>query len=589
MSESQLDRHGIPPFRRGFFGSGDPVSRIGDGEIGGKARGLVLARDILGSGLPGSPFAGLEIRIPHLVVLATGVFDAFMDRNRLHDLAGSGLSDPEIAQAFQAASLPTEILGDLRVLVEELHLPLAVRSSSLLEDALTRPFAGVYETKMTPNDQPDPSLRFQKLTEAIKFVYASTYFKAATDYVRATREPAGREKMAVILQEVVGSRCDERFYPTLSGVGRSYNFYPGPGAMREDGVVELALGLGKTIVDGGICYAYSPARPKSPPPYGSPAEAMQNTQKTFWAVRMGSPPAFDPIAETEYLVEGDLAHAEYDGTLRYLASTFLPDSGRFAPGTGNPGPRVLNFAPLLVLEEFPLNRAVHALLEAAEERVGKAVEIEFAATFPRDGTDRTARLGFLQVRPMMVSDRPVEVTETELARPDVVLASERVMGNGVVDTIRDVVYVKPSAFEPRFTRTVAEELERVNRPLLDESRPYLLIGFGRWGSSDPWLGIPVRWGQIAGARVIVEATRADMNVEASQGSHFFHNISSFEVSYFTVGHLRRPGVDWDWLESNEVVRETDFVRHVRLPEPLLVKVDGRSGRGAIWRSARTAS
>jgi hypothetical protein len=586
MNERGPDEARIPFFRRGFFGAGDPVSRIGFGEIGGKARGLVLARDILEAGPDPSAFPGLEIRIPHLVVLTTDVFDAFMDRNRLRETAESDLSDAQIAQAFQAASLPTEILGDLRVLVEELHLPLAVRSSSLLEDALARPFAGVYETKMTPNDQPDPSVRFQKLTEAIKFVYASTFFKAAKDYVRAAREPLGKEKMAVILQEVVGSRYDERFYPTLSGVGRSYNFYPGPGAKREDGVVELALGLGKTIVDGGICYAYSPARPKSPPPYGSPAEFMRNTQKSFWAVHLGSPPAFDPIAETEYLAQADLSPAEYDGTLRYLASTFLPDSGRLSPGTGSPGPRVLNFAPLLVLEEYPLNRAIRSLLAAAEEKVGKAVEIEFAMTLPRTGSGKTARLGFLQVRPMMVSDRPVEITDDELARPDLVLASDRVMGNGVVDTIEDVVYVRPGAFEPRHTRTVAGELERMNHPLLDASRSYLLIGFGRWGSSDPWLGIPVRWGQISGARVIVEATRPDMNVEASQGSHFFHNISSFEVSYFTVSHSHAPGIDWDWLEGNEVVRETDFVRHVRLSERLLVKVDGRTGRGAVWRSTR---
>ncbi len=583
MNEQGSDRPVLPAYRRGFFGTGDPVSRIGEGEIGGKARGLLLARDLLRAGDAAS-FRGMEVRIPHFVVLATGVFDAFLERNRLRETAESGLPDEQIAQAFQAASLPTEILGDLRLLVEDLHLPLAVRSSSLLEDALLRPFAGVYETKMTPNNQPDPSLRFQKLTEAIKFVYASTYFKTARDYLRASGEPPGREKMAVLLQEVVGVRCDERFYPSLSGVGRSYNFYPGPGAGREEGVVELALGLGKTIVDGGICWSYSPARPKAPPPVSSPAELMGTTQKTFWAVNMGSPPAFDPIAETEYLVRAGLPEAEYDGTLRYTASTFLPDTGRLSPGTGSPGARVLNFAPLLVLEEYPLNAAVRALLTAAERAAGRAVEMEFAMTLPRAGTSGDARLGLLQIRPMMVSHDPVEIAEAEMDRPDLLLASDKVMGNGSLDTLRDVVYVKPEAFEPRHTRTVAAELDRLNLPLQEAERPYLLIGFGRWGSSDPWLGIPVRWGQIAGAKVIVEATRPDMHVEASQGSHFFHNISGFQVSYFTVSHLRPPGIDWDWLAGNETVAETGFVRHVRLPAPLLVKVDGRTGRGAIWRS-----
>ncbi len=584
MNANGADRPAVPPFRRGFFRSGEPVSRIGDGEIGGKARGLVLARDLLREEFAPTAFPNLEIRVPHLVILATGVFDAFMERNRLRETAAADLPDEQIAQAFQAASLPTEILGDLRVLVEELHLPMAVRSSSLLEDALFRPFAGVYETKMTPNDQPDPNLRFQKLTEAIKFVYASTYFKAAKDYIRATREPVEREKMAVILQEVVGSRYDVRFYPTLSGVGRSYNFYPGPGAARDEGVVELALGLGKTIVDGGLCYSYSPARPQSPPPFASPAEFMRNTQKTFWAVNMGSPPVFNPILETEYLGEAGLTEAEYDGTLRFLCSTYLPDSGRLSPGVGSPGPRVLNFAPLLVLEEYPFNRAIRALLKAAERKVGKAVEIEFAMTFPRTDASRPAQLGFLQVRPMLVSDEPVEITEEELARPDLLLASDKVMGNGIVDTVADVVYVRPRNFEARHTRIIADELERLNLPLLTEARPYLLIGFGRWGSSDSWLGIPVRWGQISGARVIVEATLPEMNVEASQGSHFFHNISSFEVPYFMVSHSRSPGIDWDWLEAKESVAETEFVRHVRLAAPLRVKVDGRTGRGGVWRS-----
>ncbi len=575
----QLD---LPQFDRDLLRSGATLTRIGTGAIGGKAQGLVLARDILEATFGGEEGAGVEVVVPRLIVVATDVFDAFVERNQLGDLAYSDLPDERIAHAFQQADLPEEMLGDLRTLTDGLRVPLAVRSSSLLEDALHRPFAGVYETKMTPNNQAEGSARFRRLVEAVKFVYASTFFRSAKAYRRATGQPADAEKMAVVIQEVVGIQHGDRFYPDLSGVGRSFNYYPSGSARREEGVVQLALGLGKTIVDGGVCWSYSPARPKSPPPFASTADLLANTQTEFWAVNVGKPPPFDPIAETEYLVRGSLADAEYDNTLRHLASTYLADSDRLSPGVGAAGPRIVNFAPLLVLEEYPLNRLLGPLLAACRERVGCDVEIEFAATFPR-GEDASLRLGFLQVRPMAVSDEAVDISDAELAAPNVLLASEQVMGNGSVTGLVDVVYVKPGSFETRHTKAIAQQLEQVNTALADEGRPYLLIGFGRWGSADPWLGIPVTWGQISGARAIVEATRPDMWVEASQGSHFFHNISSFQVSYFAVPHEGGRGIDWEWLDGEPAVLETEHVRWVRTAEPLSVKVDGRTGRGAVWR------
>jgi hypothetical protein len=391
--------------------------------------------------------------------------------------------------------------------------------------------------------------------------------------------------MAVIIQEVVGTHHGERYYPHVSGVCRSYNFYPLGRTRPEDGVVNLALGLGKTIVDGGVTWAYSPARPHAPPPFGSVKELLKNTQTKFWAVNMGRPPEFDPTAEAEYLIEADLTKAEYDGTLDCLASTYDAASDRLSPGMGVRGPRALNFAPLLELKRYPLNDIIRKMLSACERALEGPIEIEFAMTFPPRGGDDRARVGFLQVRPMVVSEERVEITDEELQRADLLTASGRVMGNGVNQSIRDAVYVKPESFDPKHTPQIAAQLEQFNMPLLADERPYLLIGFGRWGSSDPWLGIPAKWGQICGARVIVEATLPNMVVELSQGSHFFHNITSFQVSYFSVDHHRRPGIDWDWLDAQEPVAETDLIRHVRLPDPLLVKVDGRTGRGAIWQRA----
>ncbi|MFC1790960.1 PEP/pyruvate-binding domain-containing protein [Gemmatimonadota bacterium] len=571
---------GILPFDRSFFDSDQVISRIGSGSLGGKAQGLALVRQLLASKFSKGGQGGISVGIPRLVVITTDAFDAFMKRNDLFEVALSDLPDDRLAHAFQEADIPTEILGDLRGLIGGVHTPLAIRSSSLLEDALYRPFAGVYETKMIPNNQPDSNSRFQKLVEAIKFVYASTFFSGAKAYRKVIGESDLNEKMAVMIQEVVGERFGDRFYPHISGVCRSYSYYPTGRSRPEEGVVNLALGLGKTIVDGGVCWSYCPAYPKAPPPFGSVSQMLGETQTRLWAVNMGKPPAYDPVAETEYLTQADLGEAEHDGTLRYLASTYDGASDRLVPGMGREGPRVLDFALLLQYAEFPLNDLVLSLLSVSEEALGTDVEIEFAMTLP-GGPEQRPRLGFLQVRPMVAPGEEVDIEVEELSGPGVIVASDRAMGNGVGDSIRDVVYAKPDAFESRHTRAISAEIEALNRQLVNEARPYLLIGFGRWGSSDPWLGIPVTWSQVTGAKVIVEATLDKMNVEPSQGSHFFHNLSSFQISYFTVRHGRGAGIDWEWLATQAAEAETEFVRHIRLAEPLLVRVDGRSGRGLI--------
>jgi hypothetical protein len=571
----------LPRFERRLFDPPRRIARIGDGSLGGKALGLVAAARVLEEQREAIATAGLDVDVPALVVVATSVFESFLDRNGLRPLLAEEPPDAEIALAFQRATLPTEWLGDLRSLAEEARVPLACRSSSALEDALGRPFAGVYETKMIPGNQPDVAARFKSLVDAIKFVYASTFLQAARDYRRGAGPLPAAEAMAVVIQEVVGRRHGERFYPDISGVARSYSFYPVGPATPEQGVVDLAVGLGKTIVDGGLCWTFSPAHPRIGPPVGSVRQRIDTTQSQLWAVNVGPPPPYDPMAETEYLVQASLADAEADGTLRHTASTYDADSDRLVPGTGRSGPRVLDFAPILSWDELPLVPAVRKLMAACENALGAPVEIEFALSLP---PGRPARFGFLQVRPLLVSHEAVSVGEDLLTGPRAVVASTTALGNGR-QQLQDVVYVDPAGFEARLTPAIALEIESLNRALVETGRPYLLIGFGRWGSSDPWLGVPVRWDQIAGARAIVEATLPQLSPDPSQGSHFFHNLSSFSVLYFTVPHGRGRGIDWAWLEAQEAVARTDHVRHVRVARPLVVEVDGRTRRGVVLRPA----
>ncbi len=568
-------------FDRKFFDSDDDFMTIGGTNIGGKAHGLALIHRLLKAHFESSRFQNFQVTIPRLAILSTEVFDAFMERNQLFEFARSGVADERIAHAFQQAQFPTEYLGDLRALISRVNQPLAVRSSSLLEDALHHPFAGVYGTKMIPNNQPDIASRFRALVEAIKYVYASTFFSSARAYIAGTRCRVEDEKMAVIIQEVVGARYGDRFYPVLSGVARSFNYYPIGKSNPVDGVVNLALGLGKTIVDGGLCWSYCPAFPAIGPPFGSPRDLMKKTQLRFYAVNMGKPPVYDPIRESEYLLQDDLIAAEQDGNLTYLASTYDVGADRIVPGIGAPGARVLNFAPLLIYERLPLNELLRELLKLSQAEFGTDVEIEFAVTVTPKSRP-VARFGFLQVRAQASSTADITVNRSDYIPEDIIVYSETVMGNGESHSIADIIYVRPEHFEAARTPAIAAQLAQLNNALIDADRNYLLIGFGRWGSSDPWLGIPVEWGHISATRVIVEAALPKMNIEMSQGSHFFHNLTSFGVPYFSIAFGQRPpGINWDWLDRQTAVFENDMVRQLRLDKNLLVRVDGRAGKGVI--------
>ena len=575
-SRTPVARAAFTSFGRDFLNPATPLSCIGSGGLGGKAQGLALIRDVLHE-LDATKHAGIHIEIPPLVVVCTDVFDAFMEQNQLLETALSDLPEDRMARAFQKAELPFEALGDLRALIEDVHTPLVIRSSSLLEDTRSHPFAGIYTTKMIPNNQYDSDARFQQLIEAIKLVYASTYFRSAKDYRHALGHGDDSEKMALIIQAVVGNRYHDRFYPELSGVIRSYNYYPMDPARPEDGVVSLALGLGKTIVDGGVSWPYSPAYPKLEPPFGSVEKMLKGTQTQFWAVNMGEPAAYDPTRETEYLLLNDITAAERDASLDHLVSTYSPLSGRLSIGTGFKGPRALTFAPLLVLNQVPLNELVLELLRVCGEALGGPVEIEFAMTFDPH------RFGFLQVRSMLVPTGETDVSPEELSGDEVLIGCDRALGNGTVNDIIDILYVKPESFDLKHTLAIAPELEHFNRKMLEAGRNYLLIVLGRLGTTDPWLGIPIIWSRISAANVVVEATQENARVELSQGSHYFHNIINLGIKYFTVPFTSPYKIDWEWLGQQEVLEESTFVRHVRTKRPLRIKVDGRSSRGVILK------
>ena len=578
--KKEIDKYNIARFDRHFFDSKEKFTYIGSGEIGGKAHGLAYMKDIIHDDVRPLFEPDIIVDIPTLTLITTEMFDMFMEQNKLYDIAYSDMRDDLIAHAFQKAELPAQLSGDLWALISQVHTPLAIRSSSMLEDAMFEPFASVYTTKMIPNNQFDSETRFRKLVEAVKFIYASTFFNDAKNYMQVTKYTTADEKMAVIIQEVVGMRYGDRFYPNISGVVRSYNFYPTGNAKPEDGVADLALGLGKTVVDDGIAWAFSPAHPQTDPPYNSISDLLKQTQTEFWAINMGKPPAYNPIKETEYMFKCNLRDAEYDGTLCFIASTYLPQDDKIVIGIEERGPRIINFAPILKLNRLKLTDLIKTLTKVCEEILGTMVEIEFAMTLDKNHC-KPARFGFLQVRPMVVTHEEVNVSKADMSGDNVLLASDTIVGNGIISDIRDIVYIRPENFDVKYTQHIAEELEKFNNELVELKRQYLLIGFGRWGTSDPQGGIPVKFGQISGAKVIVEATLPDINFPLSQGSHFFHNVTSFKICYFSIYHWGEYKIDWNWLNSQKVVSETKFIRWAKPSKPITVKVDGKNNRGVI--------
>src|SRR5579871_650038 len=507
--------------------------QIGGGSLGGKARGLAFIRHILRQRGINRGFPGIRIGVPPTLVLTTAVFDRFLADNDLLELALHGSDDREIERRFLAASFPIPLLENLLAFLAGVHYPLAVRSSSLLEDSQYQPFSGVYETFMLANRHSDIQVRLEQLLVAIKLVYASTFSQHAKTYVRATPYRLEEENMAVVLQQVVGAAHADRFYPDFSGVVRSRNFYPMPPMKVEDGFAAVALGLGHAVVSGGRCLTFSPRHPRHLVQFSAVEDMLSNSQSEFWALEMSHAAAGKDPASSLREVAFSLDVAERDGTLQAVASTYSPENHAVYDGLSRPGPRVVSFAPILKHGMFPLPQILERLMRLGEEALGRPVEIEFAVRLPRM-PDEPADFGFLQLRPLVVSREGEDIRIDETRAQQLICQSSVVLGHGRISDIYDIVVVDFHRFERSRSREVAQEVAQINAELAQQNRPYLLIGAGRWGSTDPWLGIPVSWDQIAGARVIVESGFRDFRVVPSQGSHLFQNLTAFQIGYFTV-------------------------------------------------------
>jgi hypothetical protein len=498
----------------------------------------------------------------------------------MQDFALCSESDEETQRRFLEAPFPLEARRDLAAFLSAVHHPLAVRSSGLLEDSPNQPFAGIYETFMLANNHPDLEVRLGQLLAAIKCVYASTFSQQSKAFLDMGPYRLEEEKMAVIVQSVVGVPHEGRFYPDLAGVARSHNFYPTPPLKAEDGIVAVALGLGRTVVEGGICLRFCPKYPQHLQAFSSVEDVLKNSQREFFALDLQAD--FKACEEIE-LRRHTLDVAEQDGTLSRLASTYSPENEVIYDGTSRAGVRIVSFAPVLKHGVFPLAKLLQDLLQIAEDGTSSPVEIEFAANLGKSPGD-PSEFGFLQMRPLALSSEAEEIEIGQVLASDLVCRSNKVLGNGRVDGVHDIVVVDRHRFDRLRSRDAAAQVGRFNAELQQQGRPYLLVGVGRWGSADPYLGIPVAWNQIAGARAIVEAGFRDFRVTPSQGAHFFQNLTSCNVGYFTVNSEMGDGfVDWDWLAAQPAVGELEFVRHLTLERPVTIKMSGQTGQGVVLK------
>jgi CheY-like chemotaxis protein len=582
---TRLQQRGlITEFKKDSFDPETSFARIGGGSLGGKARGLGFLNMLVSNYDVRRQFEGVQIAVPPAVVLGTDLFDRFLDSNNLRQFALECADDVEITGKFlETGIFPEDLLGDLAAFLHLVREPLAVRSSSMLEDSQYHPFAGVYETYMIPNNHPDPFVRLGQLVTTIKRVYASTFYQCAKDYFKVTDYQLEEEKMAVIVQKMVGAQHGTRFYPDFAGVAKSYNFYPVPPQKPLDGIVSVALGLGKTIVDGGITVRFCPKYPNHLLQFFSTAEALRNNQSRFFALDFNELPTKAAETKDTLVKSFDLSDAEEDGTLHHVASTYSPENDALYDGTSRSGVRVVSFAPILRNKIFPLPRIIELLTDMGSWGMGAPIAMEFAVTMSvPPGQPREFAL--LQLRPLGFTGETDALEIEDVPKEALLCRSNQVLGHGLSTEIRDIVYVDVERFERANSREAANEVMQFNEKLIKSKRPYLLIGVGRWGSLDPWLGIPVKWDQISGAKVIVEAGFKDMEVDPSQGSHFFHNITSFRISYFTVNSTTQDGfVDWQWLRNRPPAEEKKFVRHIRLDKPVVAKVDGHRNKGIILK------
>ncbi len=558
-------------------------NKLGTGSLGGKARGLAFMNAVLARNRFDERFPKVQIAIPNTFVICTDVFEQFLEENGLREWALAHSDEQKISERFQRAQLPETIEHDLRALLASASYPLAVRSSSLLEDNQALPFAGIYCTYMLPNNHPHLAVRLRQVCDAVKQVWASQFFPSPREYIKNTGYRLDEERMAVVIQEVGGTTHGDLHYPTFSGVARSYNYYPFAGMAPEEGTASLAVGLGKTIVESQRVYHFCPAHPRANPPWATNAEYLANTQTRFYALDVSRSGLQVTPDEDFSLSHEEIARAEADGVLRLVASTWNPQNESIRDYLMPGGPRIVRFAQILKHGTLPLPAILQELLEAGEASFGAPVEIEFAVDIDPQDANR-ARFHFLQIRPMMVDEQLSRLDLQDVDPGSVLCSSVQAMGNGRQSDIYDLLYLDPERFDILRTREMAQEIDALNQMFIEQDRHYLLLGFGRWATSDPLLGVPVAWRQVSQARIFIEADRHDLWVEPSQGSHFFQNMLALRIGYLFIKESR-PGnqVDWDWLARQQPLHTTAHLRHLRFDRPLVVDIDGRSSLGVVHK------
>ena len=573
----------IAQFYRDRYDEYLTFTRIGEGSIGGKARGLAFLDSMIKRHQVFSSYPDVIVTIPRTVVLGTDIFDEFMEENDLYSFAMSSATDKMILDRFVRARLPFRIHDDLYTFISYIKNPVAVRSSSLLEDSHYQPFAGIYSTYMIPNIREDEHAMMEMLSNAIKSVYASVFFHDSKAYMMATSNLIDEEKMAVVLQEVCGTHYGDLFYPTFSGVARSINFYPIEPEKPEDGIASIALGLGKHIVDGGVTLRFSPRYPKKILQLASVEMALKETQKNFYALSLDKNSFHPDLDECVNISQCEIDRAEKDGVLKYIASTYDFENNVLRDGAHHKGRKVITFSNVLKHNTFPLADILQNVLEIGQREMNNPVEIEFAVNLDTPhGYPKVFAL--LQIRPIVSANDGIREDLAEIDNERLLLRSNSSLGNGQVSGLKDFVYVKPASFNAANNPEVARRISDLNDHFLARGENYILVGPGRWGSSDSWLGIPVKWPQISAARVIVESGLANYRVDPSQGTHFFQNLTSFGVGYFTINPFLNDGYyDLAFLDNAPAIYEDEFIRHVRYEEAMIVLMDGKKSCAVVLK------
>lgn len=571
----------VAVYQKDRFDEYSNFARIGDGSLGGKGRGLAFIGAMV-KRYPKLESDNFAVNIPKTVVICTDIFDEFMETNELYPVALGDADDETILWYFLRASLPSRLIEDLMAFFDVVKSPIAVRSSSLLEDSHYQPFAGIYSTYMVPKIEEKYDM-LRTVSDAIKAVYASVFYKDSKAYMTATSNLIDQEKMAIVLQEVVGSRYNDHFYPTMSGVARSLNFYPIGNEKAEDGIANIALGLGKYIVDGGQTLRFSPRHPHSILQMSTMDFALRETQTRFYALDLKNMAETFSVDDAFNLVKLGLKDADAEGSLKYIVSTYDPYDQIIRDGYYPGGRKILSFVNILQHDVFPLADTLDQILRIGQQEMGRPVEIEFAVNMdPSDHTRATFYL--LQIRPIVDNKEIMDEDLSLVKNEETILSSTSVLGHGIVGDVQDIIYVKTGAFNSSNNQLIAYEIEKMNRSFTDQEKGYVLVGPGRWGSSDSWLGIPVKWPHISNARVIVECGLENYRVDPSQGTHFFQNLTSFGVGYFTVNPFKGDGwFDEAFLNAQPAVEETEYLRHVHFDAPITIKMDGKKSLGVVLK------